>query len=190
MNKKLIIITGRLAAGKSAFAARLSQQINIPCLMKDTFKTALCQGIALTGRDESSRFSAITFNGIAYVTERMLEAGAPLILEGNFAPASMKQTDEAGTLKRLIENYGYSSLTFRFTGDAEVLYQRFIQREKAPERDPANRLGTSVPFETFRQWCLGFDRFDAGGRIVPVDTTDFAAVDFPRYFDLARTFTN
>ena len=41
MNKKIIIVEGYLASGKSTFAKRLSEQIKIPCLIKDTFKMGM-----------------------------------------------------------------------------------------------------------------------------------------------------
>jgi hypothetical protein len=47
-----------------------------------------------------------------YVAERLLETGFPFIIEGNFVPAGLKETDEAGVIKALIQKYGYQSLTF------------------------------------------------------------------------------
>jgi len=85
----IIIVTGYLAAGKSTFARRLSEAVNIPCIIKDTFKIALCESISLISKEESSRFSAVTFNGMMYVTERLMEAGQSLIIEGNFTPAGL-----------------------------------------------------------------------------------------------------
>lgn len=70
MNKKVIIIEGYLASGKSTFALQLSKQINVPYLVKDTFKIALCEKVSITNRDESSIFSAVTFDAMMYVMER------------------------------------------------------------------------------------------------------------------------
>ncbi len=99
MNKKIIIIEGYLATGKSAFALQLSKSINIPYLIKDTFKIALCKNISVTSRTESSVFSTVTFDGMMYVAERMLETSIPIIIEGNFVPAGVKKIDEAGAIK-------------------------------------------------------------------------------------------
>jgi len=98
MNKKIIIIAGYLASGKSTFAVRLSKVINVPYLVKDTFKIALCKSIKINGREESSRFSVVTFNAMMYVTERLIETGFPVIIEGNFVPAGIKKVDEAATI--------------------------------------------------------------------------------------------
>jgi deoxyadenosine/deoxycytidine kinase len=40
---KVIVVEGYLAAGKSTFTRQLSKAINVPYLIKDTFKIALCE---------------------------------------------------------------------------------------------------------------------------------------------------
>ena len=186
MNKKAIIVEGYLASGKSTFALRLSQSLNIPYLLKDTFKMALCKSISISSRTQSSAFSAVTFDGMMYVMERMMETRTPIILEGNFVPAGVKKVDEAREIRRLIDQYDYSSLDFKFMGDTRVLHQRFLEREKTPERGEANKIGTDVPYATFNQWCHSLDDFDIGGQTLRVDTTDFSAVDFNRLIELAE----
>lgn len=188
MNKKIIIIEGYLASGKSTFAMQLSKSIHVPYLIKDTFKTALCKSITIADREESSRFSAVTFDGMMYVAERIFETDHPLIIEGNFVPSGVKKVDEAGVIKRLIDKYDYTSLTFKFAGDTRILHKRFAHREKIVERGEANKIGAYVPYEIFDQWCHNFDNFNVGGEIIPVDTTDFTKVDFHTYIECARQF--
>lgn len=188
MNKKIIVIEGYLASGKSTFASQLSKLSGVPCFVKDTFKIALCKSITVADRRESSRFSTVTFDAMMYVTERLMEAGYPMIIEGNFVPAGIKKTDEAGRIRQLIEKFKYSSLTFQFTGDTLALHKRFVAREKLPERGQVNTVGYEISWKEFDKWCHNFDGFHVGGEIVKVDTTDFAAVDFNRYMKLAGQF--
>jgi len=188
LNKKIIIIAGSLASGKSTFAKRLSRAVNVPCLIKDDFKSALCASVAIGGREESSRFSAVTFDGMMYVAGRLFEVGSPVIIEGNFVPAGVKKVDEAGAIRRLIGEYGYTPLTFKFAGDTEVLHKRFLEREKTLERGRANKIGSDVPYEAFDQWCRNFGRFDVGGETVQVDATDFAKVDFNAHIETVKQF--
>lgn len=188
MNKKIIIVEGYLASGKSTFARKLSQTINVPCFVKDAFKIALFERIGCRDRGQSLQFSAITFDGMAYAAERMMETGYPVILEGNFVPAGVKKTDEAGVLRHLIAQYGYASLTFKFTGDTHVLYKRFVAREQTPERGNVNKMGIPFPYEDFDEYCHNLDAFDVGGETVRIDTTDFGAIDFQQYFDTAQRF--
>ena len=188
MNKKIIIIEGYLASGKSTFALQLSKSLNVPYLMKDTFKTALCKNISIADRNERSLFSAVTFDAMMYVTERLFETGSPIIIEGNFVPVGVKKIDESGVIKRLIDKYGYTPLTFKFTGDTQILYKRFIDREKTIERGEVNKIGVDVSYKSFAQWCHSLDDFNVGGKIVQIDTTDFAGVDFNIYIEFARRF--
>lgn len=188
MNRKVIIIEGYLASGKSTFALRLSESLNIPYLIKDTFKIALCKNISVADRAESSVFSTVTFDGMMYVAERMLEASVPIILEGNFVPAGVKKMDEAGAIKRLMDQYNCASLDFKFMGDTRVLHQRFLEREKTAERGEVNKIGMDVPYDTFDRWCRNLDGFDIGGKTVRVDTTDFSSVNFNACIELAKRF--
>ena len=190
MSKKIIIIEGYLASGKSTFALQLSKSINVPYLIKDTFKMALCKNVAITNRDEKSMFSAVTFDAMMYVVERMFETGSPIIIEGNFVPAGIKKVDEAGVIKQLIDKYGYTSLTFKFTGDTQILYKRFIEREKTIERGQVNKIGADVPYEIFDKWCHNLDNFNVGGKTVRVDTTDFNKVEFINNIEFARQFVS
>ena len=188
MNKKIIIIEGYLASGKSTFALQLSKSINVPYFIKDTFKIALCKSVSVANRTEGSLFSAVTFDAMAYVTERLFETGSPVIIEGNFVPGGVKKADEAGAIKQLIDKYEYAPLTFKFRGNTQILYERFIAREKTPERGQANKIGVDVPYEMFDQWCHNLDNFYVGGKIVQVDTTDFTKVNFSTYIESARQF--
>lgn len=188
LNKKIIIIEGYLAAGKSTFALQLSKSINVPCFIKDTFKIALCKNISISNRNESSLFSAATFNAMMYVAERIFETGGPIIIEGNFTPSGVKKVNEEGVIRQLIDKYGYTPLTFKFMGNTQILYKRFIEREKTAERGAANKIGTDVPYDAFDRWCHNLDAFHAGGEIVRIDTTNFQSIDFNTYIEYARRF--
>ena len=188
LNKKIVIIEGYLASGKSTFALQLSKLINVPYLVKDTLKIALCKHVSVTNRDESSLFSAGTFDAMMYVAERMFETGIPIIIEGNFVPAGVKKVNEAGVIKHLIDQYGYTPLTFKFLGDTKVLYERLVAREKTSERGQVNKIGVDVSYGIFEQWCHNLDAFDVGGETIRVDTTDFSTVDFDKYIEFARQF--
>ena len=187
MNRKIIIIEGYLASGKSTFAVRLSKAISVPYFVKDTFKIALSKSVGINTRINSSRFSTVTFDAMMYVTERLLEVGRPVIIEGNFVPTGIKKVDEAGTIRNLLDKYGCKALTYKFKGDTSVLYNRFIEREKTPERG-VNAMFHEPSLDDFNKWCHGLDAFDVGGEIIQIDTTDFVKVDFMGYIEAARSF--
>ena len=188
MNRKIIIITGYLASGKSTFALRLSKALNVPYLVKDTFKIALCESVSITNREESSRFSAVTFDAMMYVAERLVETSHPIIIEGNFVPAGIKKADEAGVIKELIDKYACQPLTYQFTGDPRILHKRYIERDKLPERGQVNAMLGEIPYNDFDRLCRNLDGFTVGGEIIKVDTTDFGEVDFEAHIERARQF--
>jgi len=188
MNKKIIVIAGYLASGKSTFATRLSKEINVPYLVKDTFKAAICASIPVTNREESRRMSAATFDAIAYVAERLMETGYPLIIEGNFMMGGHKKINEGETIRRLIEKYGYASLTYIFWGDIRVMCDRFNARDELPERGQANRLFSALSYENGEKWLPPLGEFTVGGKTVKVDTTDYKTVDYRGLIDTAKIF--
>lgn len=188
MNRKILIITGYLAAGKSTFARQLSTAVNIPYLIKDTFKIALCENVEVASREESSRFSVVTFDAIMYVAERLIETCTPIIIEGNFVPAGIKKIDEAGIIKNLIDKYGCRSLTYKFIGDTQILHKRYIERDVLPERGQVNAMLGDIPYNDFDRLCHNLDGFNVGDEIVTVDTTDFNAVDFEQHIQKAQRF--
>lgn len=188
MNKKIIIIEGYLASGKSTFALRLSKSINVPYLIKDTFKTALCASVPINRREESSKFSTVTFDAMMYATERLLEVGYPIIIEGNFVPTGVKKADEAGTIKALIDKYAYIPLTYKFVGDTQVLHKRYVERDKLPERGQANMMFSEPLLSDFEKYCSNLDAFTVGGKVIEIDTTDFSKVDFEMLVETARLF--
>ena len=162
--------------------------INVPYLIKDTFKIALCETVSITNREEGSRFSAVTFDAMMYVVERLMETNHPIIIEGNFVATGMKKKDEAGIIKELLDKYAYQALTYKFIGDTQVLYDRYIERNRLPERGDANRDFVEPSYDDFDSYCHNLSKFNIGGNVEIIDTTDFKQVDFMNYIEKARLF--
>ena len=188
MNNKIIIVEGYLASGKSTFALKLSESLKIPYFIKDTFKIALCENISVNDRNESSRFSAVTLDGMMYAIERLFEVGYPVIIEGNFVPEGVKRIYESKIIRGIIKKYSCKSLVFKFSGDTKILHRRFIERERLPERGQVNKMGFEPSYTEFDAWCHNLDKFDVGGKVIKIDTTDFSKVNFERYIEVARLF--
>ena len=92
MQSKLIVITGYLASGKSTFASTLSERLRVPCFIKDRMKIALCESLGPISKAESSRFSAVTFDGMLYAAGQLLAVGQPAIPPPALAVLSLIQT--------------------------------------------------------------------------------------------------
>jgi len=189
MCKKIIIIGGYCATGKTTFAARLSQELGITYFAKDMVKIALNRSFSVNDRADSKRLSAIAFDSMAFAVERHMEVGQPIIIEANFV---MRENHgglrEGDALRDLIDRYGYQSLTYIFVGEMPVLYARFAARDGLPQRGVANKMWDEFGFDDYVAANLHLAEFNIGGDIVKIDATDLDAVDFCEYIWVAKTF--
>lgn len=181
-----ILIAGMPATGKSRFAGWLSAELGLPCMSKDTVKEILFDKIGFQSRAQKVALGDAAMDIIYHYTECQMVAGQPFILENNFEDSS-----KAG-IAALVERYGYKSITVLFDGDTEVLYRRFVARDQSPERHRGHVVNTAYPEMAERPpyvpmgldaFCegmekRGFRRFSIGGKMIRVDCTDFAQVDY------------
>lgn len=191
MNKKIIIVAGYVATGKTTFSLKLSQALGIPYFSRDLLKIALSRSIPVNSRDASNQLSAATFDALEFITEKFMETGFPLIIESNFVIGeNHNKIKEGDTLKTLTKRYDYQTLTYIFLGDLRILYKRFIERDKLPTRGQANQMWDEINFEDFKKGISPLGDFTIGGEIVKIDTTDFGTVDFESHIETARLFMN
>lgn len=194
----VILVTGIPASGKSMLAERLSTDLGLPWFSKDRIKEELFDTIGFASREEKVRLGVAGMEVLYYLAEQMMQCGKPFILENNFETASRPG------LMRLLEHYGYRALTLRLTGDYARIYERFVQREKSPQRHPGHVTNSRYfkeegaapsPTITLEQYIAGIqsremDTFCAGGPAITVDTTDFSRVDWAALYREIASFIN
>ena len=182
---RVILVTGVPAAGKSTVAEALSRRLGLPVLSKDGVKERLFDTLGFHSREEKVRLGVAAQEVLYYTAGQLLKAGQSFILENNFENASREG------LLRLLETYQAQPLTIRVTGDDRVIYERFVQRDRSPERHrghvvndryPEEEPGREAPVLSYEAFVDGIKRrgmatFDAGGPCLTVDTTDWSAVD-------------
>lgn len=189
-----ILVTGIPAAGKSTMAEAISARLKLPVIAKDTIKERLFDNVGFRSREEKVKLGIAAMEIMYYVAGRLMEAGQPFILENNFEYSS-----EEG-IKSLLEKYHYSALTITLTGDYNVIYRRFLERENSPARHRGHVVNDCYPEKTARDAkeqktasisCedyvygikhRGFDDFSVGGAQMKVDTTDFSQMDMESLF--------
>ncbi len=185
MPKTVILLAGYVAGGKTTFSLKLSDALNIPVFNKDRIKSVLGDYIKINNRDESKNLSRATFGIMTHNAENLMKANMPFILESNFISA------EANVLHNLIQKYDYNSLTYLFLGDLRIIHKLFIERDNSSEREQANRVnGIFDDYEVFEKSIKPLGDFSVGGKIIKVDTTNFADVDFENFIHEAHTFIN
>lgn len=180
-----ILITGIPASGKSKMADFLADRLKIPVIAKDSIKEIMFDDIGFHSREEKVKLGNASMNIMYYVAEQLMKCQQPFILENNFENISRDG------LLALLERYCYTAVTVTLTGDYPIIYQRFTERNKSPERHRGHvvndcypeketgRVAAGLSYEDF-VWGIthrGMDAFCANGPQIIVDTTDFEKVD-------------
>ena len=189
-----ILVTGIPAAGKSTMAEAISERLKLPVISKDAVKELLFDNVGFQSREEKVNLGIAGMEIMYYVAGQLMKAGQSFILENNFEYSSQQG------IKNLLEKYQYSVLTITLTGDYQVIYQRFLERESSPDRhrghvvndcypekkesNPKELKAASISYENFVYGIQhrGFDAFCVDGRQIKVDTTDFSKIDMEELF--------
>jgi hypothetical protein len=159
----------------------LSQQLNIPCFKKDTIKEAMADGFGVGNEEVRDKGSAATFKVMHHIAECFSQVGKTCILEANF------RLSEGDEIKLLLEKYNAKCLTFLFTGDLNILFDRYRNREDAGERhwihlDSGER----------HDFVNGHLHHKMGklevGQVINVDAVDFEKVDYNYLIESAKKF--
>ena len=163
MNKKLILVAGYVASGKTTFSLNLSRELEIPCFNKDLIKVELAKNFDINNRGDSKRLSTATFDLIIHILINFMKVGKPLVLESNFYPTQSK------IICQLLEDYAYEALTYLLIGDLKIMHKRFVARENSQEREQANKaFGLFDDFSAFEKAIKPLGDFKAGPRLISV----------------------
>lgn len=182
-----VLVTGMPASGKTRLAEYLSQRLWLPMLSKDRAKEILFDDVGFRSRKEKVALGIAAMDLCYYFAESLLKLGSPFLLENNFESLSLPG------LEVLLRRYDCTPVTVFLTGDYEVVYRRFLERDLSSERHRGHVVNTCYPEPegeetlyvpmTLEQFVSGFHRrgmadFDPGGPRLTVDTTDFSKVDY------------
>ena len=187
MASNLILMAGLPASGKSSFAEYAAKELCIPIIEKDEIKEFLFDAVGFRSHDEKTKLDIAASNTMMYTAGRILDSGNSVILDNNFESRNLEN------LSTLISKHPCNVVTVRFNGDVSVIYQRFLKRDKDPNRHPGHVLVTCYPpvegvedegklitlkalAEKFRK--RGTLDFQVG-KLIEVDATDFSKVSYP-----------
>lgn len=184
-----ILVTGIPASGKSALAEFLSKRLALPMMSKDKIKELLFDTVGFQSRAEKVALGNGSMEILYYFAEQMMKLNKPFILENNFERSSKEG------IERLLAQYGYQALTLCLTGNYEVIYRRYAERNTAPERHRGHVLNSCYPEPegvhampappTLEQFvssiqARGMTDFSVGGKRLEIDTSDFGKVDYEK----------
>lgn len=81
----LIVVTGAAATGKTTLALRLSQELRLPLLSRDTFKETLMDSLGSPDRARSRELGRASYAVLFTALDQNLAAGVGAVLESNFS---------------------------------------------------------------------------------------------------------
>lgn len=165
--KKLLLVTGDLATGKSTFAGMLSERYGAHVFYKDRFKELLGDTIGFRDRSENLKLSMASAVLMRMVLEEFCRMGTDLILESNFRQAELE------AIRQIAKKHGYEVLTLVLRGSLEVLHQRFLHRLHHEGRHAVHACGGFEEFEGFRAYVSGQRQLQVPGEYVEVDADTF-----------------
>ena len=190
----LILMAGLPASGKSSFAQYVAKELSFAVIVKDEIKEFLFDAVGFRSHDEKTRLDMASADIMMYCAGRILDSGRSVILDNNFESRNLEN------LQKLISNHPCNVVTVRFNADASVVYQRFLERDKDPNRHPGHVLVTCYPpvpgvedegkSSTMEGFAEQFKRRGTVdfcvGKLIEVDATDFSKVSYPEILGRLR----
>ena len=155
MRRRIVLVSGAPAAGKTSVAVPLARLLGLPLFAKDDLKETLID--VLGDRDGDLGWSRQVGGAAMELLWKLAERAPAAVLEANFRPHSAYERERLTRLEaRIVE------VSCRCP--AEVLMRRFHERAKtAHAAHPARDL---TP-----EWIAEFDRPMGLGDVIEVDTT-------------------
>ncbi len=166
--RKLLLLTGDIAAGKTAFSNILSKRYGIPVFQKDCIKEILGDTVGFSNREENRRLSRAATALMCHFFQRAAVAEGDMILESNFHHHELQE------LHRIAEECRYEVLTLVLRGDTETLYRRYMHRIRYENRHPVH-LSTTIDVRDDFERCVELLRHESPiGSVIEINADSFA----------------
>ncbi|MBM3127820.1 MAG: ATP-binding protein [Chloroflexi bacterium] len=177
----LILVTGAPGAGKTTLARRIAQEFRIPLIAKDDIKESLFDSLGWKDRAWSQQLGRATMRLLFYFVGAQLAAGCSCIVESNFR--AEWATPEFRALRA---RHDFASLQVVLKCERDALAQRFHARSNSTARHPGHvdaLVGDQAIAEMLER---DYRALEIGGRVIEMDTTNFAKVDYAELFRAIR----
>lgn len=166
--KRLLLITGDLATGKTTFSNLLSARYGAAVFQKDRIKETLGDEIGFRDRAENKRLSVATVVLMRQIFSALTVCGVPVILEANF------RANELEAIHAAAAGGGYQVLTLVLRGDLDVLYGRYCHRMREENRHPVHLSAPLHVREEFERYVLQARQEKVPGETEEIDASDFS----------------
>lgn len=166
--KKLLLITGDLACGKTTFGKILSKRYDTNLFYKDKIKEVLGDTVGFANREENLKLSKAAVELMTLIFAEFAALEKNLILEANF------RTHELEKLHALAARHGYSVLTLVFRAEIQLLHERYLNRIENENRHPVHIISVLSDFEDFTAYIAKAREERVPGAVRMVDANDFS----------------
>ena len=166
--KKLILVNGDIAAGKSHLAVIIKERFNLPLFTKDGYKEALAETHPYRNYEESHLLSLMAMDQLFESFEKCAKEGKDVVLEANF------RGEHLDRLEKINKQYGYQILNIDLTGSVEVLHQRYVNRILHENRHPVHVVNDLREFGKFKEYTLSRRNERKIGKVIIVNADDFS----------------
>ena len=166
--RKLLLVTGDLATGKSTFTAILSNRYDTIAFFKDSIKEVLGDTIGFSNREENKKLSVATAELMCHIFSEFAKRKQNLILEANFHTAELQKLYEIA-----LANH-YEVLTIVLRGDVKILHERYLNRMQNENRHPVHLSTTFDVFDDFKAYIEHSRTEQVLGNTQYINAADFA----------------
>lgn len=166
--KKLLLILGDLATGKSTFSQILSERYDTIAFTKDSFKETLGDTIGFTNREENLKLSKASVELMQLAFSEFAKRNKNLILEANF------HTEELEKLYEMADAHQYDVLVLVLRGDLHILHKRYLNRIHHENRHPVHLSTPCNNFEDFVEYIEAARKEKIEGNIISIQADDFS----------------
>lgn len=172
MKKRMILISGMPAAGKTTFALWLSRQLHLPLICYDNIKKSISEISNRYGMDAEKELllKIFPYEMFLFYCEEMMKSSAEAVAEFLFS----EQMEEK--LGLWAETYGYEIINIHLDLEPKEAYRRFAERNRQQEKDEIRPH--EISFQEFQEAVKQNRDFRYGHRLIEVDTTDFEKVSY------------
>ena len=180
---KLIVVTGKPAAGKSTLASWLSQELKLPLVSKDPIREVLFERLGWKDRPWAQLLGCASVDMMFYFAQAELTTGHSIILDNSFDPSMSNSRFQI-----LKTKYKAESIQIVCNADRETLFERFKTRAETGNRHPGH--GDSNVLNELYENLANDDSLvlDIGGEVIEVDTTDFDKINYQQIIKQVKSF--